>query len=82
MTDTPIIHPHEIAVLNAARSVLEAVKLRVDYDATRREERAKVYAEVAEASLFDFVSNADTYLDLDLSYEQIYNRPSPVAEVA
>jgi len=80
MTDTlNIITDADIAVLNAARSILDRVQQEHGFAAQAGIVRAATYAEAAEHALFKFINVTHAYTHRALTYEQLHNRLRPVA---
>jgi hypothetical protein len=81
MSDTPnIISDAEIAVLNAARAILERIANEHGFTSKSGLVRAATHAEVAENALFKFLNVTNAFTGREMTYEQLHNRPRPPIE--
>jgi hypothetical protein len=68
-----IITPAEVAVLQGARLTLEAIRSRNHGTVVQGT------ADVAEHAVFSVLNHCNSYLDADLTYEELHGSPNPEA---
>jgi len=73
-----ILTDGEIAVLNAARDILNAH--RDGFPDDYRQARVKIHAEFAADAIFEYLNNASTWGGVPMTYEQKHGHPDPFAD--